>query len=68
MLPLGNNNSGGTSATGGASGAHLVSTDDVINMLQQQHILQVVFIDMMHHMVLNDTYRIYDTFNSYNKK
>ena len=43
MLPLHSttNNSGGTSASGGASGAHLVSTDEVINMLQQQHILQV---------------------------
>ena len=52
MLPLGTNNSGGNSATGGASGAHLVSTDDVINMLQQQHILQVVFIYLMHDRVL----------------
>ena len=44
MLPLGNNNAGSNSATGGASGAHLVSTDEVISMLQQQHILQEVFI------------------------
>ena len=63
MLPLGNNNAGSNSATGGASGAHLVSTDDVINMLQQQHILQVVSIDMMHDMVLNDIIN-----DSYNKK
>ena len=38
MLPL-NGSNGGASAL---SGGHLISTDEVINMLQQQHILQVV--------------------------
>ena len=46
MLPLhGNTNSSNTATSAGtsaASGAHLVSTDEVISMLQQQHILQVV--------------------------
>ena len=46
MLPLhGNTSASGTATSGGASavsGAHLVSTDDVISMLQQQHILQVL--------------------------
>ena len=44
MLPLhgGNNTSGAGAGVGSsASGAHLVSTDDVISMLQQQHIIQV---------------------------
>ena len=51
MLPLHSttNNSGGASASGGASGAHLVSTDEVISMLQQQHILQVELIYRMFH-------------------
>merc|ERR1719273_2256430 len=43
MLPLhGGTNTSGTGAGVGssASGAHLVSTDDVISMLQQQHIIQ----------------------------
>ena len=46
MLPLhGNTSASGTATSGGASavsGAHLVSTDEVISMLQQQHILQVL--------------------------
>ena len=45
MLPLHGNANASGNGTGGASaasGAHLVSTDEVISMLQQQHILQVV--------------------------
>ena len=45
MLPLhGNANASGANAGGSTAvaGAHLVSTDEVISMLQQQHILQVV--------------------------
>ena len=47
MLPLhGGTNTSGTGAGVGssASGAHLVSTDDVISMLQQQHIIQVTLL------------------------
>ena len=44
MLPLHSTTNKENSASGGTSGAHLVSTDEVISMLQQQHILQVVFI------------------------
>ena len=43
MLPLHNNaNASGTGTASAESGAQLLSTDEVISMLQQQHILQVV--------------------------
>ena len=47
MLPLHGGANVSATGTGGATavaGAHLVSTDEVISMLQQQHILQVVIL------------------------